>query len=88
MNTNFEMLRELLEKYHPQNRGIISSDEFELIQKTLHLVEMDILALRNLRDFTVAFLCNTEDNTLEDWDRMSAITYMIDTEIINKGGEV
>ena len=88
MNTNFQMLRELLEIYHPQERGWVSAEESKLIEETLHLAEMNILALRNLRDFTVAFLCNTEDNTREDWDRMSAITYIIDTVISQKGGEV
>lgn len=88
MNTNFQMLKELLEKYHPQKRGFISAEEIKLVKETLHITEMNILALRNLRDFTVAFLCNTEDNTREDWDRMSAITHIIDIEIMQKGGEV
>ena len=87
MNTNFQMLRELLEKYHPQERGWVSAEESKLIEEILHLAEMDILALRNLRDFTVVFLGHKEPST-EDWDRMSAITYVIDTEISQKGGEV
>lgn len=86
MNTNFQMLKELLEKYHPQTRGVVLPDEFKLIRGTLHLKEMDVLALRNLRDFTVMFLGKSD--TLKNWDRMSAIAYTIDTEIINKGGEV
>lgn len=88
MNTNFQMLRELLEKYHPQQRGWVSIEESKLIEETLHLAEMDILALRNLRDFTVAFIGNKENDTIENWDRMSAITYIIDTIISQKGGEV
>lgn len=55
MKTNFQMLKELLEKYQQQKRGVISATESKLIKETLHLTEMDILALRNLRDFTVAF---------------------------------
>ena len=86
MNTNFQMLRELLEKYHPAQRGIMSADEAELIRKTLHIDEMDVLQLRNLRDFTVAHMGRSEK--MEDWDRMSAITYRIDRRIVELGGEV
>ena len=88
MKTNFQMLKELLEKYHPQTRGFISVEESKLIKETLHLAEMDILALRNLRDFTVAFIGNKDNDTIEDWDRMSAICTIIDNEIFKQGGEV
>lgn len=86
MNTNFQMLRELLEKYHPEQRGIMSAEEADLIKKTLHIDDMDILQLRNLRDFTVAHMGRSKN--MEDWDRMSAITYCIDAAIFNLGGEV
>lgn len=86
MKTNFQMLKELLEKYHPEQRGIMSVAENTLIRETLHIDEMDILALRNLRDFTVAHMSRSEK--MEDWDRMSAITYCIDSRIIELGGEV
>ena len=86
MKTNHLMLRELLSKYHPKERGILSDGEYELVKTTLCLDEMDILALRNLRDFTVASMGRS--NKMEDWDRMSAITYVIDTQIIKLGGEV
>lgn len=88
MKTNFQMLKELLEKYHPQTRGFVSVEESKLIKETLHLEEMDILALRNLRDFTVAFVVDKDNDTIEDWDRMSAICTIIDHEIIKQGGEV
>ena len=86
MNTNFQMLRELLGKYHPAERGMLNYEEIELIRKTLHMDEMDILQLRNLRDFTVAHMGRSEK--IEDWDRMSAITYCIDSRIVELGGEV
>lgn len=86
MNTNFQMLRKLLEKYHPKERGILSGDEYKLVMDTLHINEMDILQLRNLRDFTVAHMGRSDD--MEDWDRMSAITYTIDCQIVELGGEV
>jgi hypothetical protein len=86
MKTNFQMLRELFEKYHPKTRGMLSGEEYELVVNTLHLSEMDVLQLRNLRDFTVAHIGRSEDS--KDWDRMSAITYCIDTRIYELGGEV
>lgn len=86
MRTNYQMLRELLEKYHPEQRGIMSRAENALIKETLHIDEMDILQLRNLRDFTVEYMNRSEK--MEDWDRMSAITYAIDLRIVELGGEV
>ena len=86
METNSQMLRKLLKMYHPEERGILSREENNLIKQTLHIEEMDILQLRNLRDFTVVYLGRSKD--MEDWDRMSAITYVIDTRIFNLGGEV
>ena len=86
MKTNFVMLKELLETYHPEEKGFVSFDERLLIEKTLHLHDMDILALRNLRDFVVLFLSRNEDR--ESWDQMSAITHVIDMEISYKGGIV
>ena len=86
MNTNFQMLRELLEKYNPEQRGIMNYEEKLLIQDTLHIGEMDVLQLRNLRDFAVLYL-GKSDKTKE-WDIMSAITYCIDCAIIELGGEV
>lgn len=86
MKTNHLMLKELLEKYHPKERGILSVDECEMVSQTLHLGEMDVLALRNLRDYTV--LSMGRSNNLEDWDRMSAITCCIDHAIASIGGEV
>ena len=47
---------------------------------------MDVLQLRNLRDFTVLYMSKSEK--MEDWDRMSAITYVIDMRISEMGGEV
>lgn len=86
MKTNFQMLRELLEQYHPEQRGMLSGDEYKLVVDTLHLNEMDILQLGNLRDFTVSHMGRSED--MEDWDRMSAIVYCIDSRIVELGGEV
>lgn len=86
MNTNFQMLRELLEKYHPETRGAVSLYEMDMIEETLHLNEMGILALRNLRDFIVLHLGRSEK--IEDWDRMSAIATVIDIKISELGGKI
>lgn len=86
MKTNYQMLLALLQKYHPEERGFISKNEHDLVRKTLCLDKMDILQLRNLRDFTVAHMGRSEK--MEDWDRMSAITYCIDAKIFELGGEV
>ena len=86
MKTNFQMLRELLEVYHPEERGFLNKHEITLITQTLCIEEMDILQLRNLRDFTVLHLGRSEKR--EDWDRMSAITHVIDLKISDLGGEV
>ena len=86
MKTNHLMLRELLENYHPKESGILSKEEYDLVNKTLCLSEMNILALRNLRDYTVVRMARSEK--MEDWDRMSAITHCIDLKIIELGGEV
>lgn len=86
MDTNFQMLKDLLDKYHPAQRGIMNYDEKLMIQEMLHIGEMDILQLRNLRDFTVLYLGRSEK--MKDWDVMNAITYCIDSAIIELGGEV
>lgn len=86
MNTNFHMLRDLLKVYHPEQQGIVNLAEINLIKDTLHIGEMDVLQLRNLRDFTVAHMSRSEK--MEDWDKMSAITHVIDMRISNLGGEV
>ena len=86
MDTNFQMLKELLKKYHPAQRGTMNYEEKLLIQEFLHIGEMDVLQLRNLRDFTVLYLGKSEK--MKDWDIMSAITYCIDTAIIELGGEI
>lgn len=86
MQTNFNMLRELLDKYHPKQHGIMSIEEHDLIKETLHIGAMDILQLRNLRDFTVLYMSRSEKR--EDWDRMSAITHVIDMIIGELEGDI
>lgn len=84
--TNHMMLSDLLKEYHPQERGILSEDEFKLVNEMLQLENRTVIELRNLRDFVVARLGDSDN--LEDWDRMSAITHCIDTELFDRGAEV
>lgn len=86
MDTNFHMLRELLKKYHPEQRGFMNLKENQLIKDTLHIDEMNVLQLRNLRDFTTVYISKSEK--MEDWDKMSAITHVIDMRISELGSEV
>lgn len=84
--TNFTMIRKLLEVYEPKERGFVAEDEMQLINETLQLKDRTIIDLRNLRDFVVAHMSRSEK--LEDWDKMSAITYCIDHQLVMKGAEV
>lgn len=86
MKTNYLMLKELLQEYHPSQRGVLLIDEIDLIRGTLCIGDMDALALRNLRDYVVAHMSRSEK--LEDWDRMSAITCCIDHALVDLGEEV
>ena len=87
MKTNCQMLKSLLEKFNPKEFGIISAEEANLVKTELCLEGMDILALRNLRDTTV-LLISRESYDRKLWDKMSAITHIIDTQIVKLGGEV
>lgn len=86
-NTNFQNLRNLLKDYAPETFGIVTNEECRLISNSLELEEMRIVDLRNLRDFVVLFFSRKNDDKA-DTDRMSAITAVIDMEIIKQGGEV
>lgn len=89
-NTNFQNLRELLKRYMQNSFGIATVEECSLIKDSLQLEGMEIIDLRNLRDFVVLFFSRKNEDKLDmaDMDRMSAITAVIDKEIIEKGGEV
>ena len=91
MKTNFEMIRDLEKEYTPEERGICTEQEVKLIKETLCIREMSVLQLRNLRDFVVLFYgreCEDSKKTFVNFDKMSAITYIIDNELFNKGAEV
>lgn len=93
MKTNFQNLRELDKQYTPKVRGVLNAEEISLIRKTLEIRRMNEIELRNLRDFVVMFYSKNKD--IEDMDKMlnrmdklSAITAVIDSELLDKGYEV
>ena len=94
MPTNFQLIRELKKTYGSRTHtlGFLTDEEAEEISKTLRLKEMNILALRNLRDLTVAIWADHDqdrnDESFKKMDEISAITYMIDMQIVSLGGEV
>ena len=94
MPTNFQMIRELKKTYgsRAHTPGFLTDGEAEEIRTILRLKEMDILALRNLRDFTVAVWADHDqdrtDESFRKMDEISAITHVIDMQIVSLGGEV
>lgn len=90
MKTNFQMIRELNKEYDsmPHIRGIVSMKEIYLINEKLCLDEMDILGLRNIRDFIVLFFDRDDKIDFDRMDKVSAFVSVIDNKIFNMGGEV
>lgn len=90
MDTNFQMVKKLDSDWRatPHTNGVVTMSEIYLINKLLCLDEMDILQLRNLRDFIVLYFSSKEGVNLETMDEMSAFVSVIDNKIWNKGGEV
>ena len=86
VKTNHMMLKELLKAYHPETKGIVTNNEAQMIKEILCLGNRTTIELRNLRDYVVTSMSRLE--SMEDWDRMSAITHCIDIELTNRGEEV
>lgn len=82
--TDFVLIRKLLEVYSPANRGFSTNEEIALIKSCLQLDCRTILQLRNLRNTVVMML----DDSLDAYDKMSAIVGVIDCQIFSCGGEV
>ena len=96
MKTNFQMIKELND-FTPANRGILTGEEVKYIKSTLHLDEMDELALRNMRDFAVMFYSKRIDRFEDEqnyeemfklMDKMSGVTGVIDSKLWSIGAEV
>lgn len=66
MDTNYNMVTELLRKYHLEQRRIMVYQDYNQVVDALCFKEMDDLQLRNLRDFAVIFLRSTRFDDCED----------------------
>ncbi len=91
MDTNFHMIRNLGD-WKPKRHGVLSGPEVEHLRKHFHIGERSNVELQNFRDFAVMYYAHkTEKNQSgwdDDWDLMSAITGVIDSEKISRGMEV
>lgn len=90
--SNFLLMKELMNTFHPEKSGFCTGEEVSFVKSALCLEDRDLLSLQNLRDFVVLYLSSLEeknpDRRMEIMDIMSAITSIIDTEKLKKGGEV
>ena len=88
MKTNFQMVMSLEEKYNAldHTRGVVTMKEIYLINSELCLDNMDELQLRNLRDFIVLFY--SSEDSMDNMDKVSAFTCVIDNKLFRKGYEV
>lgn len=84
-DTDFVLLKRLAEVYHPATRGFISGPEAELIRDYLEIDCRTVLQLRNLRNTVVMMLGPIFQ---ENFDKVSAITHVIDMELFDRGEEV
>ena len=83
-DTDFTLIKHLTEIYHPEQSGILSALEEDQIRTCLQIEGRSVLQLRNLRDMVVM----VGDLINIDIDRISAITHVIDSEILRQGAEV
>ena len=90
--TDFHSIRDLSERYHPAQRGIVSEAEIKLIQGVLEIDTRTTIELQNVRDMTVMLYGNWTDAAMENdskkamelMDAMSAITCVIDQDLFNR----
>lgn len=82
---DFLLIKSLASVYSQNTRGVSTAEEIKLIKDRLELPRRTILSLRNLRNTVVMMSTFFGDNAS---DKISAITYIIDTELFNKGAEV
>lgn len=91
MKSNYQMLRNF-ENFKPQNRGLVNEEEIEVIEKHFYIKERTDVELQNLRDFVVMYYTMKMERKNADYfnqmDIMSAITFIIDSEKVNRGLEV
>lgn len=83
-------LQELNKKYTPATRHIVSNDEKKLIRDILHIKDLSIDDLYNLRDFIVLSFDPDEDiiSLRDSANKLSAITHVIDLELLDRGEQI
>ena len=91
--TNYQLISELDKVFTPQDFGVITNAEIQLIRCALQLDARDGLNLCNLRDMVVMYYhikaLEREEgySALLESDKMSAITYVIDDAKVDRGLE-
>lgn len=89
METFYQRIKKLDEKYTPRKRGFAMNEEIELIKSTLELEELSVFDLRNIRDMTVLYFSASEEGDvherIQNMDKLSAITTVIDSILFTKG---
>ena len=92
--TDHHAIMELKKAYIPAKRGVVNVAEEKLIREVLELSSRNDIELQNIRD-TAYMMYSRWADTLQQannisaimmtMDAMSAITYVIDTEKVNRG---
>ena len=77
--TDFVLLQKLKEVYTPMQRGIVTMHEVATIKDILEFHNRTPLQIQNLRNMVVM----AYEVELLDFDRMSAITHVIDSVIMS-----
>lgn len=92
MKSNYQMLLEI-KHWKPQQHMLITEDEANFIVSHFRIKDRSDIELQNLRDFVVLYYGTQVEKIdsavrMDEMDKMSAITYMIDEEKYNRGMEV
>lgn len=102
MQTNKEALKEVA-RYYVQHKneikgGYMHIKEIEFITKAFGLKEKNLIQLHDARDYAVAGITNSalithsleQDDENEEFfnDLRNAITFIIDSEILTRGGRL
>ena len=91
--TNYQLISELDEAFTPKDFGVISNAEMQLVKCALRLDARDSMDLCNLRDMVVMYFhikaleSETGRISLIESDKLSAITYVIDSAKADRGLE-
>lgn len=97
MTTFAQRLVKLNEEFTPERKHIVTMKEIYKVAELLELDGMKEFDLRNLRDMTVMFFDSNAHSAREDgdwdaydkaWDKMSAVTSVIDLELKKHNYEV